>query len=204
MESISQRNKIADQDGADLVPAAVLIPLVVPPGAIEKAECVRLLTRGAPITLPLDTEVLLTVRTHTVEHHKGQISFPGGVFEPHDASLEDTALRETFEEIGLPREQVQIVAELPDIPTVATRFRVRPYVGLVRERPELQLSPHEIGEVLMVPLRHLLVPANSVVEQYERGGIRYQIKAYRFGSHRIWGATGLMLQTLLEKFLQNL
>src|SRR5690606_3154357 len=122
----------------------------------------------------------LTVRTHTVEHHKGQISFPGGAFEAHDSSLEDTALRETFEEIGLARELVQIVADLPDIPTIATQFRVKPFVGLVQGIPRFQPSPHEIGEILRVPLSHLLDPANSVLENYERNGLRYQIKAYHY------------------------
>lgn len=202
MEILSLRDKLIP-DSANLVPAAVLIPLIVPQNNAESSDLISLKTREGHIDLPLATQVVLTERTHTVEHHKGQISFPGGVFEPQDSSLEETALRETFEEIGLARECVQVVAELPDIPTIASKFRVRPFVGVVREQPEFQPSPHEIGKILMVPLRHLLDPANSVLESHERNGVRYQIKAYHYESHRIWGATGLMLQVFLEKFIQK-
>lgn len=193
------RNKLIEE--SELIPAAVLIPLII--GSSTASEIVRFKGRAGPIGLPLSTKIILTVRTHTVEHHKGQISFPGGVFEPQDSSLEETALRETHEEIGLAREFVEIVGELPDIPTVATRFRVRPYVGLVREYPEFQPNAHEIGEILLVPLKHLLDPANAALETHERNGVKYQINAYHFNSHRIWGATGLMLQMFLEKYISR-
>ena len=197
----------------DYIPAAVLIPLLV---AAKKntaggtaSGCsgpgtLRLRTRDDGIEhLPDDTEVLLTVRTHTVEHHRGQISFPGGAVEPTDASHEAAALRETFEEIGLAPDRVKILAELPEIPTVASRFRVRPFVGIVQGRPELDPNPHEIGEILMVPLRHLLDAQHSTTEIFEREGLRIPMKVYYFGPHRIWGATALMLQILLEKFIES-
>ncbi|MEW6056132.1 MAG: CoA pyrophosphatase [Bdellovibrionota bacterium] len=197
MESILE-NALMD---SELIRAAVLIPLVVNPCGKTSVEKVLLKTRRGEILLPKTTEVILTVRTHTVEHHKGQISFPGGAFEPHDQNLEETALRETHEEIGLDKTKVQLVTELPEVPTMASRFRVSPFVGIIHGRPELQANPHEIGEILFVPLAHLLDPRHSHVETHERAGMRYQIRAYQFGTHRIWGATGLILQILLEKFL---
>jgi 8-oxo-dGTP pyrophosphatase MutT (NUDIX family) len=184
---------------ADLIPAAVLIPLIL--GAERPESLLR--TRTGFLDLPGDTEVLLTVRTHTVEHHRGQIAFPGGAFEKGDASLEQTALRESHEEVGITGESVEIVAELPQVPTVATRFQVHPFVGVIRRRPELVPNPNEIGQILAVPLRHLLDPRNSTVEVYEREGLRIPMKVYYFNEHRIWGATALMLQILLEKFIKS-
>ena len=183
----------------DLIPAAVLIPLLLKEAGARHE--LSLATKNGPFTLSKATEILLTVRSDSVEHHKGQISFPGGTVESHDGSLAEAALRETQEEIGLARSEVEIVAELPDIPTVATRFRVRPFVGLVRGSPVLSPNPAEIGQIILVPFHHLLDPANSEMETYEREGLSYQMKTYYFGTHRIWGATGLMIQTLIEKFI---
>jgi 8-oxo-dGTP pyrophosphatase MutT (NUDIX family) len=184
----------------ELISAAVLIPLLVDP-AESSSESVGLKTRTGEIRLPLSTQVLLTVRTNIVEHHKGQISFPGGRYEPSDSSLEETALRETLEEIGIGSDHVEVVAELPEIPTVATRYKVRPYVGVIRTKADFRPDPHEVEKILLVPLKHLLDPKHSVLETYERAGLRVQMRAYHFDSHRIWGATGRMLQTLLERFL---
>lgn len=195
MKSIWLRNKFLSNP--NLKPAAVLIPLVIKPGAQE----IELSSPRSTVSISTASEVILTVRSHTVEHHKGQISFPGGMFEPHDDTLENTALRETFEEIGLNPQQVEIIAELPEIPTVATQFRVTPFVGLIREAPMLTPNHEEIGEILHVPLAHLLDPTNSALESYDRQGLTYKMRAYQYGSHRIWGATGLMLQILIEKFL---
>ncbi|MBI3541835.1 MAG: CoA pyrophosphatase [Deltaproteobacteria bacterium] len=186
----------------ELINAAVLIPLLVPDAAIG-GEAFRLRTRTGELVLPAATEVVLTVRTHTVEHHKGQISFPGGAHEPDDATLEATALRESLEEIGLLPESVEVVAELPETPTFATPFRVFPFVGIVRKPMEFKPNPDEIGEIIRVPLSFLMDPAHSTLETYERNGLRVQMRAYHFDSHRIWGATGRMLQILLEKFVSK-
>lgn len=187
------------------VPAGVLIPLLIheKTKAPVSTTSFCLKSNQGPISLPSTTEIVFTVRAQTVEHHKGQISFPGGVFETTDASLECTALREAFEEIGLPPEQVEIVAELPEVPTVATDFQIKPFVGLVRQRPIFKPNPQEIGQILLVPLAHLFAPENSKLEYYERGGARFPMRAYHYGQHRIWGATGRVLQTLLENFFEK-
>lgn len=206
MNGDTQDDKLTESHVQDLIPAAVLIPLLIDESSTNgspKSDPYRLRTRKGIIELPSHTEVVLTVRTHKVEHHKGQIAFPGGCFEPDDRDLEETALRESHEEIGLHRDHVEIVAELPDVPTVASRFTVRPYVGIVRSRPQFQPNPDEIGQILIVPLHHLLHPEHSVLETFERGNLRVQMRTYYYDSHRIWGATGLMLQMFLEKFLSR-
>ncbi len=159
------------------IPASVLIPIFRSPNG---------------------SKILLTVRTDLVEHHKGQISFPGGKKDPTDSSLLETALRETEEEVGIPRSEIKIVGELPPIPTVKTDYIVSTFIGIIDSDPKLQLNTHEIDSVLFVPIRHLLDPANSVLETYTLGGLQYKIKAYSFEGHRIWGATGRILQMFLE------
>ncbi|MFN2230957.1 MAG: NUDIX hydrolase, partial [Anaerolineae bacterium] len=87
--------------------------------------------------------VLVTQRTQHVEHHKGQISFPGGACDPEDASLEATALREVHEEIGLPSEALEILGALDDLQTI-TDFAVTPFVGVIRQPAAYRLNPAEV------------------------------------------------------------
>ncbi len=181
----------------EVISAAVLIPIFFPDPSAEPHQTRQLHIFSRPVSS--DAEILLTVRTNTVEHHKGQISFPGGKRDDTDANLLETALRETEEEIGLPREAVEIIGELSDTPTVRTSFLIRPFVGLVRGRPALRANEIEIAEILFVPLTHLLDEANSTLETYEYGGSLYRIKAYHYQGHRIWGATARILQVFLEE-----
>lgn len=189
-------------DTEKLTPAAVLIPLLLgtpESGTQAEPRPFRFRSTQGEFLLPAKTEVLLTLRTDKVEHHKGQISFPGGVKEPGDASLRETALRECWEEIGVPVSQVEIIAELADVPTFVSGFHVRPFVGLVRGKPEFQPNPHETAEILLVPLAHLLDPTNMVLETLEHNGVGFKAKAYHYGSYRIWGATARMLSDFMQK-----
>jgi 8-oxo-dGTP pyrophosphatase MutT (NUDIX family) len=191
-------------DLSNLMQAAVLIPFAIPMSDDANEPHLRLRGREqALLPIPLSTKLVLTVRTLTVEHHKGQISFPGGRVEPTDTSLEHTALRETEEEIGLQSSRIEVVGEMPDFPTVASGFKIKPFIGLVRDlgTHELRLKSNEVEKILFVPLYHLLDTSNSQLETFERNGLRYQIRAFHYEGHRIWGATGFMIQTLLEKYL---
>ncbi|MGE4234410.1 MAG: CoA pyrophosphatase [Bacteriovoracia bacterium] len=153
--------------------------------------------------LSSDASILLTVRTHTVEHHKGQISFPGGVRDSTDVDLLQTALRETFEEVGIPPEHVSIIGDLPEIPTFQSQFIVKPYVGMVSTTPDqLIASEHEIDKLLHVPLSHLLDHTNSKVEELERNKMKFKLRAYYFDHgqrYKIWGATAAMLELFLKR-----
>lgn len=141
--------------------------------------------------------IVFTVRSHTVEDHKGQISFPGGAVHAADADLETTALRETYEEIGIDPAAIEPIGRLDDMVTVSN-FRVTPVVGILHGGPhEFRPSPHEVAEVLEVPLRHLLDPANSILERRERRGEMVDNPAYDFHGYRIWGATARMLSSFL-------
>ncbi len=142
--------------------------------------------------------VLLTVRTEMVEHHKGQISFPGGAQDPEDADLIATALRESEEEIGLQRADVEIWGQLDDIVTISN-FIVSPYVGRVTKPAPYAFAPSavEVAELLTVPLTHLHGPSLNTEPAPWRGRL-VPPPSYSFGEHLIWGATARMLGQFLE------
>ncbi|MBL7994584.1 CoA pyrophosphatase [bacterium] len=144
------------------------------------------------------TFILFAKRTQTVRHHKGQISFPGGALDGIDKDLLHAALRETEEEIGIKKDNVDVIAELDDMVT-PTNFHVTPFVGIIPYPYEFNLNPHETAELIEIPLSHLL---NN---QYHRLGYRrflnrtYEIHYYDYKEHTVWGVTGLILFELLEK-----
>jgi 8-oxo-dGTP pyrophosphatase MutT (NUDIX family) len=141
--------------------------------------------------------LLVTRRTDRVEHHKGQISFPGGRRDPEDADLLATALREAEEEIGIRKEDVRILGELDDICTVSD-FCVAPFVGLIPYPYPFRPNPHEIEEMIEVPLSVLLDPARARREFREHGGLTWPVYFYEHGRHTIWGATASILKQLLD------
>jgi 8-oxo-dGTP pyrophosphatase MutT (NUDIX family) len=141
--------------------------------------------------------VLVTLRTDSVGHHKGQISFPGGACEPQDADRLETALRETFEEIGVPPETVEVLGALDDSPTV-TSFVVTPYVGVIPSSFPYRLCRKEVAAAVEVPLSFFCNPDNQRMEQRERGGRIYDVLFWDYGPYTIWGATAGILQGLLD------
>ncbi|TAK76991.1 MAG: CoA pyrophosphatase [Dehalococcoidia bacterium] len=145
-----------------------------------------------------EEHVLLQVRTSTVEHHRGEISFPGGRRDPRDVTLLDTALRETHEEIGVPPSMVEVFGALDDTDTRASNYRVRPYVGAVAKGFDaFHHAEREVSDLLRVPLTHLLDPANHVWKAVEQEGVVTASPAYQFGEHVIWGATARVLVQFL-------
>jgi 8-oxo-dGTP pyrophosphatase MutT (NUDIX family) len=175
------RNLLANRsrqviDDPSLICAAVLIPLLYKEG---------------------QWHVAVTQRTHNVEHHKGQISFPGGACEPGDADLQATALRETWEEIGVPPETVEVLGALDDFVTI-THFVVTPFVGVIPHPFAYRLNPAEVDGVVEVPLSFLFDESNLRVEQREHDGRFFDVLFWDFGPFTIWGATARMLKDLLD------
>jgi 8-oxo-dGTP pyrophosphatase MutT (NUDIX family) len=172
---LANRQRQAMEDPS-LICAAVLIPLLFKQG---------------------EWHVLVTQRTQTVEHHKGQISFPGGACDPDDADLQATALRETLEEIGIPPDAVEVLGALDDFPTV-TSFVVTPFVGVIPYPIAFRLNRHEVEAVIEVPLSFLDDPGNLRVEQWEVQGHLHDVLFWDYGPYTIWGATARMLKNLLD------
>jgi len=140
--------------------------------------------------------ILFTKRTEEVKHHKGQISFPGGAFDEEDGDLKKTALRETFEEIGLRERDVRIIGTLDDIVT-SSKFVVTPFVGHFNYPYRFRLSQREIDELIEVPLSFLLDPACFTSREPFEGEFGEVIFTYQYGKHAIWGATARILKQLL-------
>jgi 8-oxo-dGTP pyrophosphatase MutT (NUDIX family) len=172
---------------------------VIAADIIARRQAAGKVTRAAvliPLLLKEDgLSVLLTQRTNHLRDHAGQISFPGGRMDPEDLSPDDTALRESQEEIGLDPKRVEIIGYLPQYLTVSG-YSVTPVVGLVQPQAEYVLDEFEVADIFEVPLHFLLDPANHQVRlwQSEQGGRRFYSMPYE--NRFIWGATAGMLRNL--------
>jgi 8-oxo-dGTP pyrophosphatase MutT (NUDIX family) len=156
----------------------------------------------AAVLVPLfrkgkDCHLLFTKRTDQVKYHKGEISFPGGTFDKEDLELQQTALREAFEEIGLKENDIQILGVLDDIVTI-TEFIVTPFVGLFPYPYPFQVSPIEIAELIEVPLASLLDEKCFGEREILQGEKRRIVYTYQYENHTIWGATALILKQFLD------
>lgn len=150
-----------------------------------------------------ELHVLLTKRTEDVEHHKGQISFPGGSQDDVDQDLVTTALRESEEEIGLPREGVKVLGLFDEYET-PSGFAITPVVASIVVLPPLKPHAVEVAEILEVPLSLFMDKRNERVEQRTPFGVPLDVYFYRFGEHEIWGATAAILRSFLLSLRQSL
>jgi 8-oxo-dGTP pyrophosphatase MutT (NUDIX family) len=165
------------EDPAGYTPAAVLLPL------FEKGG---------------DFHLVFTKRTETVNYHKGQFSFPGGRAHPADESLLDTALRETWEEIGLPPKDVEVLGELDDFATYTTNFVISPFVATIPYPHQFTANPAEVDEIIEVPLHVLQDKRNFAEETVNVGGRPIMQYFYHYHGHVIYGATARIVKHFLE------
>ncbi len=128
--------------------------------------------------------------------HSAQVSFPGGAKEADDLSLEETALRETREELGI-REQIEVLGALTPLHIPVSNFMVYPFVGWMEQRPVFQPDSSEVQYVIEAPLRDLLDPANGDSETIYHHEQSIEAPFYRVGKEKIWGATAMMLSEVL-------
>jgi 8-oxo-dGTP pyrophosphatase MutT (NUDIX family) len=161
----------------ELMPAAVLVPLVERPEGLT---------------------VLLTRRTDHLEHHGGQISFPGGHTEAQDSSAIETALREAEEEIGLHRCHVEVVGFL-DLYQTITGFLVTPVVSFVKPPFELNLDPFEVAEVFEIPFDFVLDSRHHQRHCRVYKGLQRHFFVIPYENRYIWGATAAMLVNLVKR-----
>ena len=143
-------------------------------------------------------DLVLTLRSDSLRHHKGEVCFPGGGREDSDHTLRDTALRELEEELGLPRAQVRILGSLTPLYIEPSRNRVHPFVGWIPHFPTFSIDRVEVARVLAVPLSCLLDPSTQSSYEWERNEQQLTAPCYRVDSVCIWGATAMMLSELLQ------
>lgn len=167
--------------------------------------------RPAAVLLPFfeesgEARVILTKRPETMPSHQGEIAFPGGKLEEGvDGSLQDAALREAHEEIGLDPSDVDVVAELESMTTVAGRFVLTPFVGLLAARPRLAPDFTEVVSVFDVALSDLLDEAAYREEHWDipsemgtEAGPDHPIHFFELPGETVWGATARILVRFLE------
>jgi len=159
----------------DFAPAAVLVPLFV-------------FNEGVSL--------ILTKRTDSVETHKGQIAFPGGMKDSSDSDLVATALRETYEELGVESRFIKVLGTLDDHP-VPSGFIITPIVGFLSNVPNILPHSAEVAEVFQAPLSFFENEKNSWTEKREFRGRKRVVWFYSYRNHIVWGATAAIIRNLL-------
>jgi 8-oxo-dGTP pyrophosphatase MutT (NUDIX family) len=178
----NREQKTVLTSNAPLKPAAILLPLFKKGGKYH---------------------LLLTKRTEAVEYHKGQICFPGGAQNKGDADLKQTALRETYEEIGVLPEDVEILGMLDKMGTVTSNFLITPFVGIIPYPCQFKINEDEIEELIEIPLSALANKKNYREDTYVIDGVARTGSIFEYKGKTIWGATARILKQFLELIFQE-
>ena len=160
--------------------------------------------RKAAVLLPLlcngdHWHLLFIRRTELVQDHKGQVSFPGGAFEPEDAGLEATALRETWEEVGIPAQEIQLLGKMATFSSVSG-YAITPVVGQIPWPYPLRLEPAEVTRAFTIPIEWLAAPANRSEKPYTRPNGRQENVIFfnHYAGELLWGITARITLDFLQ------
>lgn len=176
--SSRQKKKIVD---SKLIESAVLVPLFYKEGQYH---------------------ILFTQRSDQVANHKGQVSFPGGARSQSDLNLSDTAIRESWEEIGLESKDVKILGEMDDT-TTTSGFIISPFIALIPYPYEFRKNCSEINDIFDIPLSALMDEANFRQECQLVDGKDIITYFYEYEGWVVWGATARIVKQLLEALRQD-
>ncbi len=150
-----------------------------------------------------ETRLVLILRKTYKGVHSNQVGFPGGRVEATDLDLEETALRETEEEVGIPQSQIEVIKKLSRLYIPPSNFWVQPYIGLVHHTPRMIRQESEVEAILEVKLSEFLNDENIIVERLSTSYAEsIEVPAYRLNGHVVWGATGMMLSEIRDLILQ--
>jgi len=141
--------------------------------------------------------LVLTLRTSKVDHHRDQVSFPGGEKDGHE-TIPAAALREAREELGVPASVVEVVGQLTPLYVPPSNYCIFPVVATARKGPRFRPAPAEVAEVIELPLEVLLDPGSVRREVWNLLGRETVVPYYAFGGHKIWGATAMILAEFAE------
>jgi 8-oxo-dGTP pyrophosphatase MutT (NUDIX family) len=159
--------------------------------------------RRAAVLVPIvglddSAQLVLFERSSKVADHKGEICFPGGSIELSDADAVGAALRETWEELGIPPGDVAVLGCLDDVHTARSNYVITPVVGHLMSMPVLIPDPAEVARPLVLGLDRLSAPGAWTIESIDVGGAVRDFEAHRIDDGRIWGATARILRSFLE------
>jgi 8-oxo-dGTP pyrophosphatase MutT (NUDIX family) len=174
-----------------------LVPEMRPQHAMDKnktdaAVCLLLFPDAVS-----GTSIVLIKRATYNGHHSGQISFPGGKFELGDRSLEETAIRETHEELGIPGSEIKIIGKLTELYIPISKFLVHPFVAFTLSRPEFNIDKAEVDYLIFSTVKNLnTLEISSTIREYE--GKNYTIPFYKIENEMVWGATSMILSEFIE------
>ena len=176
-KSVLENRTATTADDHDMSPAAVLLPLYYYDG---------------------DLRIVLQKRSQQVEHHKGEISFPGGMVDAEDESRLHTALREAHEEMGIRPEDVNVLGRLDDTPTISD-FMISAFVGSIPSPYTFTPSEAEVAEVVLAPVSHLRKPSSFRDDvRLKEDGAFHRMPIYVYEGHVIFGATAMILEQFLS------
>ena len=159
-------------------------------------------SKDAAVLVPLyldrgDLHAVFTKRRDDLKRHAGEISFPGGRQDFPDEDLRVTALRETEEEVGLGRDDVELVGALEPVGTFVTNYKIHPFVGVIRPGHAWTPQPTEVEEVLELSLPDLI--AGYEMQRLIRKGVPFKTPTYTVGRHFVWGATARIVEHMLRR-----
>ncbi|AJR03755.1 NUDIX hydrolase [Siansivirga zeaxanthinifaciens] len=149
------------------------------------------------------THLVLILRKTYKGVHSAQVGFPGGKLEPNDASLEAAAVRETFEEIGVPENNIEVIRALTQVYIPPSNFYVYPFLGITKKTPKFIKQDKEVEAVIEVPLQHFLNDNNVVIETLKTSySAQVEVPAFKLNNHVVWGATAMMLSEIKDLLKQ--
>ena len=161
--------------------------------------------RKAAVLIPLLCDggcwhLLFIRRTELVQDHKGQVSFPGGAFEPDDASLEATAARETWEEVGIPPQEINLLGKMPVFSSIS-KYAITPVVGQIPWPYPLKLQPADVSRAFTIPIEWLANPANWSERPYLRPNGRQENVIFfnQYDGELLWGITARITLDFLQR-----
>jgi len=170
--------------------------------AIKKAKHAGVLSLFYPDE-DKETKFVLILRKTYKGVHSAQVAFPGGKLEAQDASLRDTALRETFEEVGVPIDTVQIVRSISQVYIPPSNFYVHPFIGFTQNTPQFIKQDDEVEALIEIDLEHFLDEQSLISKKVKTSySIEVEVPAFKLNDYVVWGATAMMLSEIKDLLKQ--
>lgn len=146
-----------------------------------------------------ETYLILILRKTYKGVHSAQVGFPGGKTEPEDSGIEQTALRETEEEVGVPQHAISVIRELTEIFIPPSNFFVQPFIGITEDTPVFIPQEEEVEALIEVPLQHFMDDSVLITKRITTSyAVDIEVPAYLLNDHVVWGATAMMLNEVRE------